>query len=124
MYLRDIERLRNGLRVHKKDATNMAPQNPSIQKMVKVLELCGWANFRWLNPPIPENWEGRGWHSTMFCLWVDGYMLWVGAFRLRRVRTNPEPEYMNFQKDYYPTLLKAVAERHPEHLEEAKKILS
>lgn len=101
----------------------MVPQNPSIQKMVAVLELCGWTNFRWLNPPIPENWESRGWHSPTFYLWVDGFMLWVGAFRLRRVRTTPELEYMNFHRDYYPALLKAVEEQQPLKLERARAIL-
>lgn len=101
----------------------MVPQNPSIQKMVAVLELCGWTNFRWLNPPIPENWESRGWHSPTFYLWVDGFMLWVAAFRLRRVRTTPELEYMNFHRDYYPALLKAVEEQQPLKLERARAIL-
>ena len=98
-------------------------KDPYVCKMVKVLELCGWTNFCWLNPPIPENWEGRGWLSTMFCLWVDGYMLWVGAFRLKRVHTNPEPEYMNFHRDYYPALLKAIEEQQPLKLERARAIL-
>lgn len=101
----------------------MVPQNPSIQKMVKVLELCGWANFRWLNPPIPENWESRGWHNPTFYLCADGYMLWIGVFRLRRMAMTPEPEYMNFHRDYYPALLKAVEEQQPLKLERARAIL-
>ena len=101
-------------------------KDPYVCKMVRVLELCGWLNFEWQDPPAPRHWIGLNhWSNTRVLLHTSYDMDWIGFFAGRKKRYLEFPPWgVDLEKEYYPALLKAVAERSPEHLEEAKKILS
>ena len=54
-------------------------KDPYVCKMVKVLELCGWLNFEWQDPPAPRHWIGLNhWSNVRVLLHTSYDMDWIG----------------------------------------------